>query len=172
MFVQHTCSISRMLAYRGAGNTPSSSTVPGKLPCKTSDTPQPSKPAATATPRTPGSDHVEADRGPWPLPATARRNDEVVKRCRPAAQGLFEAARDRPRGLAALAKRLADMQEKSRRMCSVQVWLANSNNTAFCYKYCIGSPLPYPGYLQMELWVNSWVVSNFQTFRVLDPDQL
>jgi hypothetical protein len=97
------------------------------------------------------------------LPATARRNDEVVKRCRPAAQGLFEAARDRPRGLAALAKRLADMQEKSRRMCSVQVWLANSNNTAFCYKYWIGSPLLYPSYLQTELWVNlGW----FQTFSL------
>lgn len=113
VFWRHTCCISRMLAYRGTGNTPSSSTVPGKPRCRSSETPHPSRPAAAAMARTPDSDHAEAAREPCPLPAAARRTDEVVKRCRTDGQGLLlKAAKDRPRGLAALAKRFADMQVK------------------------------------------------------------
>lgn len=48
-----------------------------------------------------GSDHVDAGFVPWPLPAPARRRDEVVKRWRPAVQGSDGTARDRPRGRAA-----------------------------------------------------------------------
>ena len=129
-----------MLAYRRTGNVPSSSTVPGKPRYRSSEAPQPRKPAAAAAAKTPWSDHAEAAREPAPLPAAARRADEVVKRCRPERQGLLlDLVRDRPSGRAALVKRFADMQEESRRTstsCAAQIFgcffsvcrLANRNN--------------------------------------------
>lgn len=115
-----------MLAYRRTGNVPSSSTVPGKPRYRSSEAPQPRKPAAAAAAKTPWSDHAEAAREPAPLPAAARRADEVVKRCRPERQGLLlDLVRDRPSGRAALVKRFADMQEESRRTstsCAAQIF--------------------------------------------------
>lgn len=58
------------------------------------------------------------------MPAAARRTDEVVKRCRPAGQGLvLKVARDRPSGLAALVNRLAAIcRSMSRSVCSAKTW--------------------------------------------------
>ena len=110
---RHTCSISRMLAYLGVSGPPSSSMVPGKPPCRSSDALHPIKPAVTATANTLDSDQTEAARGSWWLPAAARRRRDVVKRCRPAMRGPRRAAvatTDRPSGIALIARRFADMQ--------------------------------------------------------------
>jgi hypothetical protein len=99
---------------------PSSKTAPGKPRCWSSEAPQPSRPAAAATAKTLRSDHVEAARVPWLLPAGLRRMDEAVKLCRPAAQRvLFRVATDRPMGLAALVKRIADMPGRRRSIRSI-----------------------------------------------------
>lgn len=58
--LQNTCSISARLAYFGIGNRLSSIMVPGKLPWRSSDKPQPMKPAPKATANTLESCHVEA----------------------------------------------------------------------------------------------------------------
>lgn len=69
--------------------------------------------AAPATAKTPERDHVDAvfAFGLLLPVAAARLRDVVVKKkcCRPVAEG---AVRNRRRGLAALEKRFADMQDK------------------------------------------------------------
>lgn len=122
---QHTCSISRMLAYLGVSSPPSSSMVPGNPPCRSSDAPHPIKPAVTATAHTLDTDQTEAARGSRWLPETARRKRDVVKRCRPAMHGprrTAVATTDRPSGIALIARRFADMQDdpESRNKRSLQ----------------------------------------------------
>lgn len=70
--------------------------------------PHPNNPAVAATAMTPEYDHTEACLGCSLLPEVeVRRMALVLKRCLPV---LFKQVRERPKGLAALARRVADMQ--------------------------------------------------------------
>lgn len=103
-----------MLAYLGPSTLPSRSSVPGNVPCRNSDAPQPSKPAVAAMAKTLDTDHVDAVRGSWSLLGAARRRGEVVKGRLARTQerrAVTGAVTGRPAGLAALRSIFADMQE-------------------------------------------------------------
>ena len=122
-----TTSISRIDAYFGIAILLSKRIAPGNSLTLKLATPQPSKPATAATARTPGPVHVDAVREAetfcgvfWE--ATFRRKADAVKdRLLPAALtgGVEAEAVDRPNGLTAFAKLLADMRTTTEKLPSV-----------------------------------------------------